>query len=163
MTILKRKEQERKESNLKKHQGYVHTILDSFVTAQGSTNHLHTSNIVPAQLAKRVWGTKLQFSLQNIYFHLRGFQFSLLLIYFCDGLNRCSRCTKVQHKIYAICDAPFQDWCSAPLFHHRNHAATTIPVCEQKLYPVCFSWQRKTFQYSVNITSSTQCFSSDLV
>ena len=56
MTILKRKEQETKESNLKKHQGYVHTILDSFVTAQGSTNHLHTSNT--AQLAKRVWGTK---------------------------------------------------------------------------------------------------------
>ena len=56
MTIPKRKKQGTEESNLKKHQGYVHTILDSFVTAQGSTNHLHTSNT--AQLAKRVWGTK---------------------------------------------------------------------------------------------------------
>ena len=36
MTILKRKEQETKESNLKKHQGYVHTILDGFVTARGA-------------------------------------------------------------------------------------------------------------------------------
>ena len=33
----------------------------------------------------------------------------------------------------------------AALLRHRNCATTTIPVCEQKLYPVCFSWQRKSY------------------
>ena len=50
-------------------------------------------------------GTKFQSSLQNIYFPLRWFQSSLLLIYFRDGPNRCSHYTKVWNKTYPICDA----------------------------------------------------------
>jgi len=41
----------------------------------------------------------------NIYLRLSGFQSSLLLIYFRDGPNTCSHCTKVWHKTYPIFDA----------------------------------------------------------
>ena len=50
--------------------------------AWGSTSRSHTSNMVLAQLAERVWWTKFQSSLLNIYFRLSEFQASLLLIYF---------------------------------------------------------------------------------
>ena len=50
--------------------------------ARGSTSRSHTSNMVLAQLAERVWWTKFQSSLLNIYFRLSEFQASLLLIYF---------------------------------------------------------------------------------
>ena len=70
--------------------------------AQGGTSRSHTSNIVPAKLAERVWCTKFQSSLLDIYFRLSGFQPSILLIYFCDGPNRCSHSTKVSlwHPIW---------------------------------------------------------------
>ena len=57
----------------------------------GGAQALHTLNIVPARLAERVWCTKIQSSLLNIYFRLCGFQFSLLLIYFRDAPKRCSQ------------------------------------------------------------------------
>ena len=69
--------------------------------AQGGTSRSHTSNIVPAKLAERVWCTKFQSSLLDIYFRLSGFQPSILLIYFCDGPNRCSHCTKIWQKTYS--------------------------------------------------------------
>ena len=74
--------------------------------ALGGTSRSHTSNIVPAKLAERVWCTKFQSSLLNIYFRLSGLQPSLLLIHFRDGPNRCSHCTEVWHKTYPICDTP---------------------------------------------------------
>ena len=40
---------------------------------------------VPKRLGERVWGTKFQSTLRNIYFRLRGFNFSLLLLFFCCG------------------------------------------------------------------------------
>ena len=69
--------------------------------AQGGTSRSHTSNIVPAKLAERVWCTKFQSSLLDIYFRLSGFQPSILLIYFFDGPNRCSHCTKIWQKTYS--------------------------------------------------------------
>ena len=74
--------------------------------AWGGTSRSHTSNIVPAKLAERVWCPKFQSSLLNIYFRLSGFQPSLLLIYFRDGPNSCSHCTEVWHKTYPIYDTP---------------------------------------------------------
>ena len=65
----------------------------------------HTSNIVPERLTKRVWSIKFQYSPLNIYFRPSGFQASFLFIYFRDGPNKCSDCTKVCHKTYTICDA----------------------------------------------------------
>ena len=83
----------------------LHTIPVSMNSkGPGRQSRSHTSNIVPARLVERVWGTKCHSSLQNIYFPLRWFQSSLLLIYFCDGPNRCSHYTKVWKKTYPICD-----------------------------------------------------------
>ena len=65
----------------------------------------HTSNIVPERLTERVWSIKFQSSPLNIYFRPSGFQASFLFIYFRDGPNKCSHCTKVCHKTYTICDA----------------------------------------------------------
>ena len=139
------------------------TRLDSFcagivwaVTARGSTSPSHTLNIVPPKLAERVWCTQFQSSLLNIYFRHGGFQFSLLLIYFRDGPKRCSQHTKVWQKIYPI-------YVSVTLLS-RSTRRTTIPVCEQKHYPVCFSRRRKNYseEYEQSLLS-TQCFSSDLV
>ena len=44
------------------------------------TSRSHTSNIVLARLAERVWYTKFQFTILSTYFLLSGFQVSLLLI-----------------------------------------------------------------------------------
>ena len=100
----------KEKSNLKKHQDYIHTRLDSFcagivwtVTAQGSTSPSHTLNIVPARLTKRAWCTQFQSLILNIYFRLGGFQLSLLLIYFRDRPKRCSQHPKLRQKIYPIC------------------------------------------------------------
>ena len=41
------------------------------------------------QLAERVWYTKSQSSLLNIYFRFSGIQSLLLLIYFGEGPNSC--------------------------------------------------------------------------
>jgi len=49
----------------------------------------HILNIVPARLAERVWYTKSQSSLLDIYFRFSGIQSLLLLIYFREGPNRC--------------------------------------------------------------------------
>ena len=58
------------------------------------------------RLTERVWCTKIQSSLLNIYFRLSGFQSSPLVIDFRYGPNRHSHCTKVWHQTYPICDAP---------------------------------------------------------
>ena len=80
----------------------------STARARGGTSRSHTSNIVPAKLAERVWCTKFQSSLLDIYFRLSGFQPSILLIYFCDGPNRCSHCTKMAKNLFEIGAAPLR-------------------------------------------------------
>ena len=49
---------------------------------RGGTSRSHTWNLVSARLAERVWCTKFQSSLLNIYFRLSGFQSTLLIIHF---------------------------------------------------------------------------------
>ena len=97
--------------------------------ALGGIIRLHTSNIVPAKLAERVWCPKFQSSLLNIYFRLSGFRPSLLLIYFRDGPNRCSHCTEVWHKTYPICDTPLSrsSWRRfAPSQKSRRHKRSSV-------------------------------------
>ena len=64
-------------------------------------------NIMLEQLAERVWYTKFQSSLLNIFFHLGGFQSLLPLIHFPYpyGSNTCSQCTKMWHRTHLIYDA----------------------------------------------------------
>ena len=90
-----------------------------------------TSNILPTRLAERVWCTKFQ-SLLNILFRLSGIQASLLLIYFRDGPNRCSLCTKA-------CDASLLRTvrCSfAPSQKSRRH--NRCCVLTEALYRIIF-------------------------
>ena len=63
---------------------------------------VHTS-----RLAERVWCTKSQSSLLNIFFRLSGFQSSFLLIHFRYYPNSCSR-SKVRHRTYLIFALVFQ-------------------------------------------------------
>ena len=49
---------------------------------RGGTSRSHTSNLVLARLAERVWCAKFQSSLLNIYFRLSGFQSTLSLFTF---------------------------------------------------------------------------------
>ena len=48
-------------------------------TATTQNSRSHKSNIVPERLAEKVWWTKSQSSLVNIYFRLSGYQSSFLL------------------------------------------------------------------------------------
>lgn len=68
--------------------------------------HTHLTCILPARLAERVWFTKFQSSLLNVYFRLSRFQSLLLLIYFQVGIGVYTDCTKVWQKTYPTCDAP---------------------------------------------------------
>ena len=71
-----------------------------------ATNRSLTLNTVTERLADRDWCPKSQSSFLNINFRLSWFQSSLLLVYFCYGLNTCSHYTKVWHRTSPICDAP---------------------------------------------------------
>ena len=68
--------------------------------------HTQLTCILPARLAERVWFTKFQSSLLNVYFRLSRFQSLLLLIYFQVGIGVYTDCTKVWQKTYPTCDAP---------------------------------------------------------
>ena len=91
--------------------GNLHTIPDENLsvivwTATTRASLSHTLNFKPARLAERVWCTKFQSSLLNIYFRLFSYQaHSLLPMYFRYGSKRCSHCTQVWFKPYPICDA----------------------------------------------------------
>ena len=96
------------EANLRKQ---ITEIRYSIVTAavqNWNKSFIHIqSNIVPERFAERVWWTKSQSPLLNIYFRLWGYQSSsLLLIHFRYSANTCSHCTKVWQKAYPICEAP---------------------------------------------------------
>ena len=105
----------------------------------------HTSNIVPAWLAERIWCTQFQSSLLNIYFRPSGFQSSLLLIHFRYGLNTRSYHTKEWHRTYPICDFPLSWWVRRSFATLQNRAATTVLVCEKTPYPIWFSWRRESY------------------
>ena len=116
------------------------------LTAQSRSS---AANIVPAWLAERFWCTKFQSLLFIIYFHLTGIQASLLLIYFPDGPNGCSHCTKVWRKTYSICDAPL-----SRLARHILAASQKSHGHSRTHIRYDFRSGAKAIQYSVNISLS---------
>ena len=104
-------------------------------TARSSTSRSHTSKIV---VGREGLCTKTQSSLLNIYFHLSGFQASLLLIYFATG-----RILHIKSTRYV--KFHFRNRRGAASLRHRNHAALTVHLCEQKRYPIWFAWRRKSY------------------
>ena len=101
---------------------------------RGFSVHCEQQRPGAARLAERVWCTKFQSSLLNIYFRFSKFQPSLLLIYFREGSNRYSHSTKVWHKTSPICNTPLSR--SARLRSVRDRAKITVLVCEQEPCPV---------------------------
>ena len=77
---------------------------------------------MPERLADRVWCTKSQSSLLNIYFRLSGFQSSLRLIHFRYGSNASSHCHEKWQKFIRYVTFFFQNWCRAASFRYRNRA-----------------------------------------
>ena len=82
-----------------------YTVLYEQQRHRTRTSCSHPSNNVPQRLAERVWWTKSQSSLLNIYFRFSGFQPLLLSIHFRYGPSTCSHCAKVWHRTSPICDA----------------------------------------------------------
>ena len=114
-------------------------------TSRGCISHSHTSNIVPARLAERIWRTaKFQSSFMNIYFRLSGFQASLLLIYFPDGPKRCSHCTKPIRYV-------------TPHFRDRRSVASVTGIAPPQPFlsvnrnPSRYDFRGGAIRYSVNI------------
>ena len=105
----------------------------------------HTSNIVPAWLAERIWCTQFQSSLLNIYFRPSGFQLSLLLIYFRYGLNTRSYCTKEWHRTYPICDYPLSWSVRRSFATLQKSRCYNRSLCEKTPYPIWFSWRRESY------------------
>ena len=126
---------------------YRHDKLSGNNDQQGEQFVNYNSHLVPAWLAERVWWTRSQSSLLNIYFRLSGFQSSLLLIHFWYSLSNCFYCSKVWHRTYSISEALL--WrsarrSSAPLQKlHRNHRSY---VWTESLYGMIrISCLRKSF------------------
>ena len=104
----------------------------------------YIANIVPVRLSERVWCTKIFYLLLKSYFYLSGFQYSFLLIHFRDGPKRCSRC-KIERKPIRYVTLHFRYRGNVVSLRHRNRSATIVLVCEQKPFPVRFSWRRESF------------------
>ena len=117
-------------------------------TTQGGASRSHASNIAPARLAERVWCAQFQSLLLNICFLSEGFRpRSYILNYFLNGPSGCSHFTSVWLKTYLIFDAPLSRSArrGAAFLRHRNRAATTALVCEQRPYRIWFSWRRQSY------------------
>ena len=75
---------------------YRHDKLSGNNDQQGEQFVNYNSHLVQGWLAERVWWTKSQSSLLNIYFRLGGFQSSLLLIHFWYSLSNCFYCSTLE-------------------------------------------------------------------
>ena len=109
--------------------------IGSSININGGTNRSHTracshTDRTSCRCIFRE-GLVNKFITHEYLLPFQEFQSSLLLIYFRDGPNRCSHYTKVWHRTYPICDAPLSR-SARRSFRHRNHAATTTLVCEEK-------------------------------
>ena len=93
--------------------------------------HTLTSNIVEERLAERVWFSYSQSSLLNIYFRLKGFQSSFLLIYFRYGPSTFTLHQNVADIACTMYDAPLS---RSARRSYRIRAKITVRICEQKLY-----------------------------
>ena len=93
--------------------------------------HTLTSNIVEERLSERVWFSNSQSSLLNIYFRLKGFQSSFLLIYFRYGPSTFTLHQNVADKTCTMYDAPLS---RSARRSYRNGAKITVRICEQKPY-----------------------------
>ena len=125
---------------------YLHVNRPLVWTATTKGNLSYTLNFKPAQLAERVWCTKVLSSLLNIYLHLfssqaRSFYLLPLRVEQVFILHQKYGSNPIRYVT-----PHFRDWRSAAsLLRHRNRAATIVFVCGQKPYPVWFPWRGKSY------------------
>ena len=84
--------------------------------------HTHLTCILPARLTERVWFTKFQSSLLNVYFRLSRFQSLLLLIYFQVGIGVYTAAPKYGRKRIRYVTLHFQDRLGSASLCNRNGA-----------------------------------------
>ena len=136
---------------------YLHVNRPLVWTATTKGNLSYTLNFKPAQLAERVWCTKVLSSLLNIYFHLfssqaRSFYLLPLRVEQVFILHQKYGSNPIRYVT-----PHFRDWRSAAsLLRHRNRAATIVFVCGQKPYPVWFPWRGKSYLVLLNYLRSTK-------
>ena len=132
-TYKKAKQTDRQETGIPSppsHQGLSGIVWTE--TARNGASRSHTSNIVPVQLAERIWCTKFYSSLLNIYFCPREFQASPIFTYFRDGRNRCAHHTNYGTILIRYVTVHFRDRHGKASLLYRNSAATTVLVCENR-------------------------------
>ena len=129
-----------------KQSGYVYTTSDkihadmkTYPVYYGQQRHRtgtsrsHASkivrHIVPDRLAKRVWWTKSQSSLLNIYFSLSGFQSSLLHIHFRNGSKPVHTIPNCGSEPIRYVTLHFRDQRGAASLCYRNRAEITVLKC----------------------------------
>ena len=123
---------------------HVNRPIGWTATTRGSLSN--TLNSKPAQLAERVWCTKVLSSLLNIYFRLISYQARSFLFISAAGRTGVHTAPKYGSNPIRYVTPHFRDWRgTASLLRLRNRAATTVFVGEQKPYPVSFSWRRKSY------------------
>ena len=162
--IRRRRQRERQKSNRLRQEPTTWLLLKGMFTLYPKAFHGATRGFSvqceqqrprAAQLAERVWCTKFQSSLLNIYFRFSKFQPSLLLIYFREGSNRYSHSTKVWHKTSPTCDAPLSRSARGFALSDIAPKSSSLSVNRSPIrYDFCGGV--KATRYSVNIALVNQ-------
>ena len=113
--------------------------------------HTLTSNIVEERLAERVWFSYSQSSLLNIYFRLREFQSSFLLIYFRYGPNTFTLHQKCgRQNLYDVWRTTFEIGAAHLQNSRQNHRSYVWTEALSVRYDFRYSMN---FRCSMNIAS----------
>ena len=113
--------------------------------------HTLTSNIVEERLAERVWFSYSQSSLLNIYFRLREFQSSFLLIYFRYGPNTFTLHQKCgRQNLYDVWRTTFEIGSAHLQNSRQNHRSYVWTEALSVRYDFRYGMN---FRYSMNIAS----------
>ena len=118
-----------------------YTVLYEQQWHRTRTSCSHPSNNVPQRLAERVWWTKSQSWLLNIYF-----RFSPCSYRFTSATVRIHVHTAPKYGTEPLryVTLKFRGRLSAASLFNKNPAEITVPMYEQKPYPVWFLWRRKS-------------------
>ena len=100
----------------------VHNWNESFT-------HIEHRQHLDGAIGREEW-LNIPIPILNIYFRLRGFQSSSLLIHFRRyGLNNCSHCSIVWYRTYPICDAPLFEIGAAQLRFVTKMVTKSLLLC----------------------------------
>ena len=124
---------------------YVHTIPDSLFVSTRKLMHLKPTQ--PAQQAFPIELLRESQSESKKKVEKKGSFFFALVPVFQTNLarKRLLRRLKPTRKLIRYLTLHFRVWCVAALLFYRKRAGITVVMCEQKRYPVRFSYWRKIY------------------